>query len=221
MGSFLYLAAMRTVAGESLLRPGSHCDHCYTPLGAAELVPILSYVALQGRCKTCHAAIGIASTLTELLSGFLFVLFYLRLGLNASFVLYCTIVSILLLMAGIDLATQDVYDRHLILVGVLVFLLLVWEKKAVISALPGVFVWILFAFAAKDRMGDGDKILIGLLLFLFAPPLQLRFFLYSVWAAAGVAIFLLIHGADKKRPIPFVPFIAIGFTLVILFHGGV
>ena len=63
--------------------------------------------------------------------------------------------------------------------------------------------------------------LIGLLLFLFAPPLQLRFFLYSVWAAAGVAIFLLIHGADKKRPIPFVPFIAIGFTLVILFHGGV
>jgi leader peptidase (prepilin peptidase)/N-methyltransferase len=66
VGSFLNVVIDRLPEGRSIVTPPSHCPACRTPLRHRELVPILSYVALAGRCRTCETTIGVRSTVVEL-----------------------------------------------------------------------------------------------------------------------------------------------------------
>lgn len=126
----------------------------------------------------------------------------------------------MLVLSVIDVLTQEVYDSHLIVIAIMVLLLLITGKAAVAQHIPGVILWILFSLVLGERMGDGDKILIGILLLVFPPLLQIRFLLYAIWSAAIYAVILLLKGASRKTKIPFVPFIASGFFLVLVLHGG-
>jgi leader peptidase (prepilin peptidase)/N-methyltransferase len=72
LGSFLNVVLWRVPRGESLVSPGSHCPSCDTPLGAVELVPVLSWVGLRGRCRHCGARISARYPLVELGCGLAF-----------------------------------------------------------------------------------------------------------------------------------------------------
>jgi leader peptidase (prepilin peptidase)/N-methyltransferase len=73
-GSFLNVCLSRWPAGESIVRPRSHCRHCNRTLAWWENVPLLSWLALRGRCRTCHAWIGWRYPLVELAVGALWAL---------------------------------------------------------------------------------------------------------------------------------------------------
>lgn len=73
VGSFLGVVIDRLPRGESILFPRSHCPNCRTVLGPLELVPVLSYLVLRGRCRTCRVPIPLNSLLVELLTAGLFV----------------------------------------------------------------------------------------------------------------------------------------------------
>ena len=66
VGSFLNVVLWRVPRGESIVSPGSHCPSCNTPLKAYELVPVFSWVALRGRCRTCGVHISARYPLVEL-----------------------------------------------------------------------------------------------------------------------------------------------------------
>jgi len=66
IGSFLNVVLWRVPRGESIVHPGSHCPECGTPLHPYELVPIVSWVALRGRCRTCGVRISVRYPLVEL-----------------------------------------------------------------------------------------------------------------------------------------------------------
>jgi leader peptidase (prepilin peptidase)/N-methyltransferase len=72
IGSFLNVVVYRLPRGESISRPPSHCPTCNTQLGAVENIPVLSWVALRGRCRHCRAPISVRYPLVELLTGVLF-----------------------------------------------------------------------------------------------------------------------------------------------------
>src|SRR4029453_60940 len=72
-GSFLTVAINRVPAGESLVRPGSRCPGCRAPLRNVDNIPVVSWLALRGRCHACHARISPIYPLTELACGGLFV----------------------------------------------------------------------------------------------------------------------------------------------------
>jgi|SRR5690349_8472636 len=74
VGSFLNVVFWRVPRGESIVRPGSHCPKCETPLGALELVPVVSWVALRGRCRSCGTTISIRYPLVELATALVFAL---------------------------------------------------------------------------------------------------------------------------------------------------
>ncbi|MFY8147802.1 MAG: prepilin peptidase [Prochlorococcaceae cyanobacterium] len=73
VGSFLNVVAWRLPREESLIRPGSHCPHCGTPLAWFENVPVLGWLALGGRCRHCHKGISPRYVLVELLTAGLWV----------------------------------------------------------------------------------------------------------------------------------------------------
>jgi len=96
LGSFFELAVDRTRRGESLVWPASHCRACGSRLTVTELVPLLSYVAQRGRCRTCGAPIGRGVPLREALSGSALAVPWLALGCSAPAVALGVGVAILL-----------------------------------------------------------------------------------------------------------------------------
>jgi leader peptidase (prepilin peptidase)/N-methyltransferase len=74
IGSFLNVVLWRVPRRESIVSPPSHCPVCGTPLAARDLVPVVSWVALRGRCRTCNTAISVRYPLVEFGCGALFAL---------------------------------------------------------------------------------------------------------------------------------------------------
>jgi leader peptidase (prepilin peptidase)/N-methyltransferase len=72
VGSFVNLVWWRLPRGESILRPRSHCPSCGTTLGPLELVPVVSWIALRARCRTCGTPISLRYPLVELGFGVIF-----------------------------------------------------------------------------------------------------------------------------------------------------
>jgi leader peptidase (prepilin peptidase)/N-methyltransferase len=69
LGSFLNVVIHRLPRGESLIRPGSHCPHCNTPIRPWHNIPLASFLALRGRCRRCGARISLRYPLVESLGG--------------------------------------------------------------------------------------------------------------------------------------------------------
>jgi len=80
MGSFLGVCIDRLPANKSIVRPPSYCDDCGHKLGVLDLVPILSYLVLRGRCRYCGAKIPYTVLLVELATAGLFLLFWYQFG---------------------------------------------------------------------------------------------------------------------------------------------
>ena len=69
VGSFLNVVISRLPRGESLLWPGSHCPNCRRKLLLWENVPVVSYLFLRGKCRTCHSPIGVRHVIVEAAAG--------------------------------------------------------------------------------------------------------------------------------------------------------
>ena len=221
-GSFLNVVAYRLPRGESLSRPRSRCPRCETPIRPYDNVPVLSWLALRGRCRSCRGAIPWRYPLVEAMTGLLCALVVLDKGLDEDALLGLALVLLLIPVTLIDLDHRIIPNR-LTYPAFLVFaaaIVLAWLVDAPVDpvsgaigvALYGGFLFIVALISPKG-MGLGDVKLtavIGLVL----GSIGLRF----VGVAAGAAIVLggvggivaLAMGRSRKDAIPFGPYIAVG-----------
>src|SRR4051812_46856724 len=89
VGSFLTVVVDRVPRGESVVAPPSRCGSCRHRLGPPELIPVVSWLALRGRCRRCGAPIGIEPMVIELATAGSFVLFALKFHDTAPLPAYC------------------------------------------------------------------------------------------------------------------------------------
>jgi leader peptidase (prepilin peptidase)/N-methyltransferase len=114
-GSFFNVCISRVPTGASVIRPGSRCDSCGTPIRAADNVPVLSYLWLRGRCRTCHAPFSARHPLVELLAAALAAALWVKFVSGdphqvaairlARFALFFAFSGVLVVLSFIDLAT--------------------------------------------------------------------------------------------------------------------
>lgn len=131
VGSFLNLCIDRLPRGESILWPGSHCEACGRRLGPLELVPVLSYLLLRGRCRHCGAAIAVRLPLVELVTGLLFALLWPAYGPGGRLLLASLYGAVLVIISGIDLEHQLILNRLVYpasAVALAAALLAAWER---------------------------------------------------------------------------------------------
>jgi leader peptidase (prepilin peptidase) / N-methyltransferase len=224
-GSFFNVVAYRLPRRESLSRPRSRCPQCETPIKPYDNVPVLSWLALRGKCRACGTRISARYPLVEAGTAVLCALVVLAKGLDEDAVLGLALVLLMVPVALIDLDTQ-IIPNSLMWIGAAVapaLVLLVSPADItghLIAAAAGGGFFLLAVLAYPRGMGMGDVKLAGVLgLFL--------------GRAAGPAIFIaLISGtvvgtlimarkgvkAGRKTKVPFGPFLALG-GVVALFVG--
>src|SRR5918999_1114156 len=103
LGSFLNVVIYRLPLGESLAFPGSHCPSCNAPVKPYDNFPVLSYLALRGRCRACKVRISPVYPAVELLVAILYLLVFLRDGLTIYLLADIAFVSLIVPLVFIDL----------------------------------------------------------------------------------------------------------------------
>ena len=224
-GSFLNVVAYRLPRKQSLISPGSRCPHCQTPVKPYDNVPVVSFILLRGRCRSCSAPISLRYPIVEALTGALCVGAVLAHHSAASIALSVTLILLLVPAAAIDIEHRIIPNRLTALGAVLALgigLLLDPSgepERLIAGAAAGGFL-LIAALAYPGGMGMGDVKLAGVMgLFLgraVAPAIAIALVAGTV---AGIAV-IARKGAreGRKTAVPFGPFLALG-ALVAVFVG--
>ncbi|MCD6550223.1 prepilin peptidase [bacterium] len=240
VGSFLNCVIYRLNREESLLKGRSFCPYCRHKLAWFDLIPVLSFLILRGKCRYCHKKISLQYPLVELATAFLFLLSVAHFGLsfdlfsllNISFIFLS--LSFLVIIFAYDLKHFIIPDKIIYPAIVSAFLYQVFlatrlssNIESVDSILRAVFAgfcaggFFLFIYLLSQGkwMGFGDVKLAVFLGFLVSWPniLVALFFAFLIGAIIGI-ILILFRKRSLKSEVPFAPFLVAG-TLIALFLG--
>ncbi|TWT26265.1 A24 family peptidase [Planomicrobium sp. CPCC 101110] len=223
-GSFFNVVGLRVPKKESVAYPPSHCTNCSRQLTALDLVPVLSFLFLRGKCRTCGSKIHWIYPLMEFITGALFTLSFLHFGFTPELAIALLFVSLLVIITVSDIAYMLIPDRVLLpFVAILLVLRFVipldswWDS--LLGAVVGFSLLLLIAVLSKGGMGGGDVKLffaIGLVVGTMGTFMTL-FFASLIGAVVGI-IQLRVTKQGRKTPIPFGPSIAVG-ALIVYFYG--
>lgn len=224
LGSFLNVVAARLPERRSLVRPPSSCRSCGTGVAWRDNVPLLSYVALRGRCRSCRAPIGLRYPAVELATAVLVAACFLRFGLSGRALVAALFAATLVVLSAIDVERRILPDLIVLPATALVLALQLaffpgQALEWVLAAL-GASLFLFLALLAYPRgMGMGD-VKLALLLGAALGKLVTVGLMLGMLAAlvAGVVLFARHGAAARKMAIPFGPFLAFG-SLVALFFG--
>ena len=232
IGSFLNVCIYRIPRNQSIVFPGSRCPLCETRLKAFDLIPLLSFLLLKGKCRHCGSPVSKRYFFVELLTGLVFISVYIRYGLTWQTPIFWILTSILIAASFID------YEFHIIPNGLVLtgfitalsanfagynisFLNGVYGL-AVGGGFLGVVALASILLLKKEGMGGGDiklMAMVGLFIGWQATALAL---MLSVLSAALVSLVLMSLKLLKRGDhIPFGPFLAIGSLLAILYGNEI
>jgi len=222
IGSFLNVVIARVPEQRSVWRPRSACPGCGTPIAWHDNIPILSFVALRGRCRACGMVIPWRYPVVEAATGIVFALNYALLGPTADFVEASALFAMLIAITAIDLRHQiipDVITLPGILVGAAANLAtgrVPWQDSLIGIAVGG-GIFLVIILASRGGMGGGDMKLGAMLGAFLGWKLGLLAVLLGVLTGGVVALLLLLLGRKgRKEAIPFGPFLALGGAVAFL-----
>jgi len=216
IGSFLNVVIARVPERRSLWRPGSACPGCGSAIAWYDNIPILSFVALRGRCRACATPIPWRYPIVEAVTAALFAAAGLAFGSTLEGVAAAALLAGLVALTAIDLERQiipDVISLPGILVGVLANLAtgrVSWVESLLgIGVGGGVFLVIILA--SGGGMGAGDMKLGAMLGAFLGWKVVLLSVFVAVVLGGALAVTLIASGLrGRKDPIPFGPFLAAG-----------
>lgn len=214
IGSFLNVCIFRLPLGKSVVRPRSACGACGETLKVKDLVPLLSWFLLKGKCGYCGVKISARYPFVEGLTGFLFALAYWQLGLNWRLIFILLFTAYGVVVAFIDYDHKKIHNFSVLMGSVLA---LVYQgvmsvsahdvsvfTNALIGGVVGFFIMLLLAILSRkwfgqNGMGFGDvKIFFAVGLFLGIDAIALGIWL-TFLLAGGIAIFYKMTHFNKKE----------------------
>jgi len=225
VGSFLNVVAYRLPRGESVVFPASHCPSCDTQIKPYDNVPVLSWLWLRGRCRTCHSSISARYPIVEAVTAALLVAVVLDKGADRDAWLGIAFVILLVPVTLIDL-DHRIIPNALMLVGTVVSVALILltdpgalTEHLIAAAAAGGFL-LIAALAYPSGMGMGDVKLAAVMGLFLGRAVVPAIFVALVAGTVVGAIVIARYGAKegRKKGIPFGPWLAFG-SLVGLFAG--
>jgi len=235
-GKFLNFIAGRTLKGESFTRLRASSSSCKRHLSKIKWIPILSHFLIKCDCVKCADQTLIRVLLVEIVSGLLFVATYIQHGFGAEFIILSAAISLLLLIAIIDLKYGLIPD-HILFPAIIVLLFLspFWTVLGLDRPLMGNYgalfslanslcsgAGAFLAFLAVSLLypqgiGGGDVKMAGLLGLLLGFPYIILALWISVFVGGSIASWLLLSGRrERGDTIPFGPCLSLGALTTLL-----
>ena len=217
LGSFFNVCIYRIPNKKSVVNPPSHCYNCNTRLKPLDLVPILSWTLLRGKCRYCGQKISP------------------RYGPSIITLYYSLLVSLLVIITFIDLDHYIIPDELIIFgsLGAVIFNILGQGISIKDSLLGGlicgggmlVLIYLIELIIKKEVMGGGDIKLFGMVGLFLGIKLGLLTILLSVYVGAIYGVATIIYSKIKKKEfnsmIPYGPFISVGALISILYGTNI
>lgn len=235
-GSFLGVLVDRLINGENIIKGRSHCEKCKKELGLLDLVPVLSFVMLKGKCRYCHTKLSYFYPIIEITTGTLFLLTYILFGFNSTgvnleFFYYLFIISSFIVIFFTDLKYGIISDKVVFpAVVISLFYFLIFKPFLLLPHLLsglGAFIFFIvisygfYILTKKQSMGGGDIKLSFLLgLFLGFPGILVSLYLaFLTGAIISIILILWKKKTSLKDTLPFGPFLISG-TIISFFFGS-
>ena len=230
-GSFYNVVAYRVPNNMSIVFPAPHCPKCNHKLKFYELIPVLSYIFLGGKCKVCKERISIFYPFFELLTGVLFLLAYLVFGFSFKFLIALIFISILIIVSISDIKYYIIPDEVLIVGSISIIVVYIINSLVNdISLFNGVLMPILNGAASfallylfkffgdllfqKESMGGGDI----KLLFVIGLTLGFDMAIVDIFIAAFMALPFSVISLIKNNNniLPFGPYLSLAAAIILL-----
>jgi leader peptidase (prepilin peptidase)/N-methyltransferase len=224
IGSFMNVLIIRTPRDESVSFPASHCMSCDTPLRFYHNIPILSWLFLRGKCGFCNAPISKQYPIVEVLSGFIFLLTLMKLGITFQGFGVALVFTLLLSLSVIDFYYKMVPDSlnlAALTIAIIAATSLGQLGYNVTNALlfAGGFTLLRFYlsyFLKKEAMGEADIMIAATMGALLGVKLALVAIFISALLALP-ALLLTRTDDEESHQLPFIPFLAMATWIVLLF----
>ena len=231
IGSFLNVVIYRLPHGTSVAWPSSHCPSCNRPLTWYENIPIVSWLALRGRCRTCGTGISVQYPLVEAITAAIFVAGYYVFGLTPLLGIRLLFACGLIVLFAIDFEHQ-ILPNEITLSGIVIgFALSLFLPPGWKSSLLGLVIGGLFPFLiaeaylrirGREGMGMGDfKMLAMVGAFLGWPLVWVTLILACVLGIVIGGGVLLLSRRGMGTRIPFGTFIAVAALLCAFAESSV
>jgi len=225
IGSFLNVVIFRLPKHESIVYGPSHCMECNEKIKPFDLVPILSYLLLGGKCRHCHTKISIRYPLIELINGLIYVWIFLVNGMNFDSFLLMAFASTLLVITMIDYDTMDIYDGTLIVILIFGILRLATNFDSFPSAITGgliVSIPLYLIAVLTQGIGGGDVKLMAVAgFFLGIKATLVGTFIGILTGGIWGIVLLSIFKKEGKAMIPFGPFLCFGMLIASLYGNQI
>ncbi|MFZ5353580.1 MAG: prepilin peptidase [Bacillota bacterium] len=228
IGSFLNVCISRIPRKESIIFPNSHCPICGTNIKPYDNIPILSYIILGAKCRSCKGRISLQYPLVELLTGIIFLLLYMKFDISIVFLKYAVLACLLLVIGIIDFKTQEIPDGLNLfgLIAGMIFAFTAGYKEFLITGLTGFLLggglFLLIAIVSKGSMGGGDiKLMAVLGIWLGWKHILLVSLLSFIIGSVISIILMILKIKSRKDYIPFGPFIALAAFTIILYGNDI
>jgi leader peptidase (prepilin peptidase)/N-methyltransferase len=222
-GSFLNVVIHRVPLRESVIFPTSHCPVCGEPIKPRDNVPLISYVLLRGRCRSCKARISLRYPLVEALTGILFAGAAYEFGLSLELLSAIALILTLVALAGTDLEHRllpNVIVGPAALTGFVLSVLASPERwwiylVSAVAVAGGLFA---LALVYPGGMGMGDVKMGGMLGAFLGPYAALAVFFGALCGAITGGVLIAAGKVRRRHALPFGVFMALG-GIVALFAG--
>ncbi|MGE5041356.1 MAG: prepilin peptidase [Candidatus Levyibacteriota bacterium] len=224
-GSFTNVIIDRLPNKKSLLHPASHCDHCHKRIARYDLIPVVSYLLLRGRCRYCQKNVPFRVFLVELVCGLGALFLYFSFPPVQALILFL-VAALVLGISLIDIDHGIIPDELLVAItGIsIIFIFVTGAASFPTHVLTGLVSFLFFLgifLITKQRgMGFGDVKYALVIGFLCSPIQAISSFYIAFLTGAVISIILVVGGIKKLKgsTVPFGPFLSAGFVLSLVFE---
>lgn len=221
IGSFLNVCIYRIPEKQSVVVVRSHCMSCGKQIKWYDLVPLVSFLILRGKCRYCKAKLSWQYPAVEVLNGILYGIIVLVNGFNITSILYCLATSALLALSIIDWRTYEIPPSFNIFIGILGIIRLIldlphWYNYVIGFVSVSGFLLLIFLVTKGRGIGFGDVKLMA------AAGLLLGWKLIILSLGLGCVLGSIIHITlmyvkDKDRVLAFGPYLSLGIFISMLY----
>ena len=233
--SFGGVVAYRLPRGQSIVKPDSYCPACNKDIKPYDNIPIISWLVLGGKCRSCKAKIGVFSLLCEIFGGIGFCGAYLMYGdsLNTLpiFIALMFLVFLFLIVAAIDYETHDIYNVTLIIFGVIALFISLYRVLALNESIWnflggaalgfgffGIIALVSKLILKRDALGSGDIWLVGIGgLMLGAFPLLIAILIATLLGSVIELLRIKFGKQERESEIAFGPYLLLGMGIMAIF----